>query len=728
MRLRTVFENIAVLAVGAGVGYQVVESVLGVNGGLWLYVYTILFAVTLSFAFRAAAGWVSMTFTGRGEMESARVIIENLKERGVLEINLSDLRSLWAGGREAEAEKEEKEINIDMSRMYHFWRDETAIEIHKQEERGFSSDRIRKFFTVLKGRLKTEERLGNPNTGSDLEKSVFQAEYRIILFLLGQIDEKGHCPSVVDVSGGSFKSEEPDDVKAKQNVMEILPVEIKSRLKGMKGKEGAVGDGKKQFGLPFKSTYEVLRNVNLANHSINVAENIIELIEEDEDDEVYRNTMLPVAVIAALAHDLGKIPEYYTDVYNKLTHPLVSARILQEFIEGYSQALKRTLDKQIVEIMVEAVKNHHATVTPAAAVEPRFKKIINYLKKADTKARMQEVESVLAEYGFLKDRGYNAERSSVIGQSTGVEKDDLEEAERSVEEINRNKGVSVEDEGHLPERTDTGAGGGGDTGRKPLNPAPASSYFTRTANAFRERLKIGNPDTDRPGRDHGADGQETAETGPGSNRIIFRYPDFDRYTGMRPSKEEEKNVAKAFFGNYRDELLKNIPDWTELPEAVQTGLKIIEERINYCRPPLKDGSDPIVGVFTVKGTVFVLSTVMMAIVYYIGEKLYNDRVVAKPYYQRGAYFFAYVNGLKKMGMIDEKNIKVPYFAAPFTIYLTDFEGNHCGTKSGTYTPFNLQAVADYFSKPVDYYEERKKNPAYCPGGYLLKMTGFRWGS
>ena len=683
------------LIVGLTVSLYTEKTFFGVENGALFYAYvisfTLLVSLTLKFFIESAYFRFRSLFSQKKEFTSAQIILNNLRKEGILEIGLSDLSPIWLESSKATEEPDQKEISIDMSKMYHFWRDETAIEIHAQEEKGFTNDRIRKFFRHLKEALRVEERLGSPDADTDLEKSMFQAEYRIILFLLSQLDEYGHHPSVVTVIGDNLKSGEPDGIKIKQSPMGILTVDIKTRLKK---------SSSDQINLPFKSTYEILKNINLADHSINVAENIIELIEREESDEIYRSTMLPVAVITALAHDIGKIPEYYTGIYNKLTHQRISAGILEEFIDGYSQSLKKTLDRGIIEIMVETVKNHHAVLTPDAAVEPRFTKTINYLKKADSKARIQEVAFILEQYGLLKDS--TAAKESKNKKTTTVNNDpersnpvtsDIGEFKNTLEIMNKNT------------KTDSGLSKSG-SGEEQSEPRkPVSSYTRKIENEFKDKLdKKKNTDS----------------------RVVFKYPDFDRYTGIKPSEDEEKEIARAFLGNYKDTLLEEIPDWMSLPEAIQTGLEIIEERINYCKLP-REGSDPIVGIFSIKGTVFVLSTVMMAVVHYVGEKLYNDSVVSKPYYQRGVYLFSYVNAIRKLGIIDERNIKISYFAAPFTIFLTDANGNHLGTRSGKYTPLNLEAIASYFSKSVDYYEERKKNPAYCPTGYLLKMTGFRWG-
>ena len=714
---KKIAKSLPVFAAGAVVGHYFGCAYLGIGSKTTVdIIYSMLVGGTFTIAFHSLP-YFRLPFPAGREVKTAQIVIESLKKAGVLEISLEELRGIWSESKTPEKKKQIQEIDIDMSKMYHFWRDETAIEIHKQEEKGFSMDETKEFFKYLKKKLRVDERLRDDGKKESLERSVFQAEYRIILFLLEQLDEHGHCPSVVDLSEKrNQKSEEPDNIKAKENINQLLTTEAKTRLrKSVDGFDAS---------LPFKSTYEILRNVSLLRHSINVAKNIIRIIEDEEEDDAY-SVMLPVAVIVALGHDIGKIPEFYTDVYNKLTHPLVGARVLQEFIEGYEHPLKKTLDKQEVEIIIEAIKNHHGVVNPAAATELRFKKIIEYLKKADVEARRQEVERVLEEYGFLVGKGKKTERvgkrvNEIEENSKDVEKE-IEEVKKSMEELNKREGEEKKDKdkkesGKKEEKpTEEPKTENQQTqpspSPKPVEPKKpvSASPLTNTVNAFKEKLEK----------------KKQSETG--TSRINFKYPDFDRYTAIRPSKEEEKTAAKMAVGKYREEVLKEIPKWTQLPEAIQTGLEIIEERINYCIPPQKPGWDYIVGIFNIKGTIFVLSTVFMGVIYYLGKKLYNHSVSTLPYYYREAYAYSFVKKLREMGLVDERNMKFDFFSAPFTIFLTDVDGNPAGIKSGKYTPLSLSAVAEYFSKPIDYYENRKKDPAYCPDGYLLKFTDFRWG-
>jgi len=97
------------------------------------------------------------------------------------------------------------------------------------------------------------------------------------------------------------------------------------------------------------SVRENLSRVSLKEHTVGVTNKIISLLETTYHD--FENH-IPRAVIAALSHDLGKIPEYWASgVYNTSEHQLVSASRLRE-LAGNAQIT--WLDEAI-----RAVKDHH---------------------------------------------------------------------------------------------------------------------------------------------------------------------------------------------------------------------------------------------------------------------------------------------------------------------------------------------------------------------------------
>jgi len=120
------------------------------------------------------------------------------------------------------------------------------------------------------------------------------------------------------------------------------------------------------------SVRDNLSRVSLKEHTAGVANRILGLLEKTYAD--FENH-IPRAVIAALAHDLGKIPEYWASgAYNTHEHPLVSASRLKE-LAG---------DVQIswFDDVIKAVKDHHIHTTNQFTV---------LLKEADRSAREFEL-------------------------------------------------------------------------------------------------------------------------------------------------------------------------------------------------------------------------------------------------------------------------------------------------------------------------------------------------
>jgi len=95
--------------------------------------------------------------------------------------------------------------------------------------------------------------------------------------------------------------------------------------------------------------YAALRSISLLEHTLNVAGFLI--------DELKRNRqefLIPKAVVAALAHDLGKLPSIrMREEMRGLSHPMRSAKLLEE-MEGFDRISARA-------DILAAVENHHRT-------------------------------------------------------------------------------------------------------------------------------------------------------------------------------------------------------------------------------------------------------------------------------------------------------------------------------------------------------------------------------
>ena len=145
--------------------------------------------------------------------------------------------------------------------------------------------------------------------------------------ILKLLDQEGHCPSVVDVHG---------DV------------------------EGGWDE----------NTYQLLAKTTLLDHSLNVGEQVVKLLSDSKAWHVIPDTM-----IAALAHDLGKLESMRGYLYSLGEHPLAAGRPLAGIL-GFNKLPKK-------DEIIRAIKLHHKM--PQGLLGKT-------LKKADQKARQKELE------------------------------------------------------------------------------------------------------------------------------------------------------------------------------------------------------------------------------------------------------------------------------------------------------------------------------------------------
>lgn len=144
------------------------------------------------------------------------------------------------------------------------------------------------------------------------------------------------------------------------------------------------------------TVYDLLANVNLRTHSVNVARKIIEMTE---------GTMRAKAIIAALGHDIGKMPICtYDELYRTHDHPARSLLAMQKDIKGF-------MDLQYYEDVSDAIKNHMGQAT---------KILCQKVKEADHKARTKELldalnwrsEETAAEQAVIRERIEQVEREA----------------------------------------------------------------------------------------------------------------------------------------------------------------------------------------------------------------------------------------------------------------------------------------------------------------------------
>jgi hypothetical protein len=118
-----------------------------------------------------------------------------------------------------------------------------------------------------------------------------------------------------------------------------------------------------------ENTYKMLAQVSLAEHTIHVAEEILAIVPYGAN--------LPIALISALAHDLGKMPKFRKQYYSLGDHPFISVTVL-ESIGGFKELVYK-------DDIMQAVRDHH--LKPKGYVGEN-------LKEADTRARRRELMEV----------------------------------------------------------------------------------------------------------------------------------------------------------------------------------------------------------------------------------------------------------------------------------------------------------------------------------------------
>ena len=201
---------------------------------------------------------------------------------------------------------------IHIEKLSPLWRDEKVIsEDSKVSE--FQSQRATEFMAkVLQGPLFKK----------------FPQHMAVCEQIVQILDQEGGCPSVVDLQG---------DVEGNWD----------------------------------ENTYQLLGRTTLLDHSLNVAEQVVQLLSDADDWHVIPDTM-----IAALGHDLGKLESMRGYLYSLGEHPLAAGRPLN--------GIPEFKDLRRKDEILQAIKLHHKR--PQGLIG-------KILKKADQKARQLELEN-----------------------------------------------------------------------------------------------------------------------------------------------------------------------------------------------------------------------------------------------------------------------------------------------------------------------------------------------
>lgn len=118
-------------------------------------------------------------------------------------------------------------------------------------------------------------------------------------------------------------------------------------------------------------SYSLLSQVSLIEHSIHVVQEITTLIAP-------RLPIFPLGVIAALGHDIGKIPRICNRLpgeYTKIKHARAGALAVGELLRGKLGPLETS-------VVIEAINYHHEDRNAGP--------LLNLLKQADREARAEE--------------------------------------------------------------------------------------------------------------------------------------------------------------------------------------------------------------------------------------------------------------------------------------------------------------------------------------------------
>ncbi|MDX9822703.1 MAG: hypothetical protein RBT20_12265, partial [Syntrophales bacterium] len=112
--------------------------------------------------------------------------------------------------------------------------------------------------------------------------------------------------------------------------------------------------------------YNRLARVTLREHALDTGGEMLRLVDP--------GPMTPMAIIAALGHDLGKIPAYRQQLYSLGNHPVISITIMDKIL-GFSEMPNKG-------DIITAIRDHHRKPIDFFSIK---------LKEADQEARKKEL-------------------------------------------------------------------------------------------------------------------------------------------------------------------------------------------------------------------------------------------------------------------------------------------------------------------------------------------------
>jgi len=280
------------------------------------------------------------------------------------------------------------QVDIPLSNLSVLWRERTPEDKAKKKKRPLK--RGQNIWTTVFGRdfLDNGEVVRNKllkdflnifekavediyeNLDGDLSESKLILDLFVVFILLKKLDKNDTCPSVVDKFAG-----DSDKNKQQGNYFELEKFRDASSLRSV-------------------NAYDILSNITLVEHSVNVALWTLRYIFENN----YGYPIIISSVLVAFAHDVGKIPEIYEEELERYTttdHPYASANYLKKLTTFSS------IPNERMNLIEESILKHHGKLESKNDTQNIFHEI---LKKADHHAREMEIQAYQQSQGkFIND-------------------------------------------------------------------------------------------------------------------------------------------------------------------------------------------------------------------------------------------------------------------------------------------------------------------------------------
>jgi hypothetical protein len=148
---------------------------------------------------------------------------------------------------------------------------------------------------------------------------------------------------------------------------------------------------------------DILSKVTLRDHTFNVTRIALQLLKDAYHDPV---GYIPIVIVAALGHDLGKIPELRSSGgYVKADHPRTSVSIIEDIF-------KKDSGTHWLKLVTKIIGEHHQSAT-----EP----LSELLKEADGRARQIEIEQAEKRASLSWDEWFDCkEFLRAVGKAVNV--------------------------------------------------------------------------------------------------------------------------------------------------------------------------------------------------------------------------------------------------------------------------------------------------------------------